>query len=1183
MKRSIYFALILFYIFLSTVSFGSHFAGADISYRHIGGNQYQITLNYYRDCCGISMPSSVQMQAVNTCTNTNSNFILQDVSGTNNEMSQVCNLSGVLTTCQPSGVCPANPAGSTPVYPGIRLYVYTGTVTLNGNCNNWQIRFSECCRNNALSNIPNPSSTGYGLVAQINNAIQPATGIALQNSSIRFLEPGFHTACANSHIVFFHGGYNPDGDSLVYELVHPLNETYNPIPFNNGWSAQQPIKGTQQSFDTQTGLWKITPSNLEYSVAAIKVSEYRNGVLVGSVMRDIQIAVLPCKLTLPDITSAQNINSGYAGGADTLYACPSDTVQFQSLVLSEIGAPLKVSSVIADSAFVVDLLQQGTHSSVTAQVTYVVAPTLSGCHSFWLKSKLDNCPITGSNWRKFTLCTAPHPNIQAVSTSFCGTPVILKAVGGSNPVWAPNTGINAVSNPNSYQTSVSPQATQTYYLHSTCGTDSVTVQPFPAFSLTAWGDTTICRNAFAPLSASSSDSAGWSLKWNPTQGLINPVTGGTDSTSEIVLAAPAISTHYIATATNINGCLAHDTVLITVQNSGAELKIVAEPEVLCQSGGTVQLTLLQVAKSCGANNTLCTGNSIPVQVGTGNYQTPAGSATGYPTVYGHYQKGARHQFLYKAAELKQYGVKGGTIKSIAFYLSQSNSSANDSLENFEIKMGCVSLSNLENGWVSNLQTVFTPKSLTLWPPANTGWKTHLLDIPYDWDGVSDIVVEVCSYTGNSGSLNSKMMATNTPFVSVCYTATNIQPCDYFTPYNTSSTRPNTLFNVCVQDLPPGTLIHWLPDTGTNAALPTAGDLIAISNPVSPTTYTATAYTPNGCTSNAIQFVNVNTTNAISINFKDTFLCQISPVVVQPIVLNNSLIDNTITYQCLYLTTGSMVFSGAGSFTLPQPQPGKYLLKTTSTPCEARDTFEIVNPVAAQLSVSFAAAPIKCHGNKTTLKANITGSIPGGYTLLWNTGHTTDSITNVSSGTYSLTISNASGCSYTYHTTITQPAAIAFIFDSIKHPLTATSADGIISVIALDGIAPYSYSWSNAAQVPAIGALGPGTYSLTVTDAHGCSATTSVTLTALTNAVNNVNLHDLISVVPNPFRDEIFIRNIPVSSITHVTITDPLGRVLFYSPIMEETMTITTSEWGTGIYFLNIRTDYDTYSQFVIKH
>ena len=105
-----------FVINLNTAK-ASHSEGADITYKCLGGNQYELTVSFYRDCHGVNAPTAATVNCSSPSTNQNFNLNLQPVPGTGQEISLVC--SGALTEC----------SGGT--YPGVQEWVYAGIVTLS--------------------------------------------------------------------------------------------------------------------------------------------------------------------------------------------------------------------------------------------------------------------------------------------------------------------------------------------------------------------------------------------------------------------------------------------------------------------------------------------------------------------------------------------------------------------------------------------------------------------------------------------------------------------------------------------------------------------------------------------------------------------------------------------------------------------------------------------------------------------------------------------------------------------------------------------------------------------------------------------------------------------------------------------------------------------------------------------
>ena len=145
----------------------------------------------------------------------------------------------------------------------------------------------------------------------------------------------------------------------------------------------------------------------------------------------------------------------------------------------------------------------------------------------------------------------------------------------------------------------------------------------------------------------------------------------------------------------------------------------------------------------------------------------------------------------------------------------------------------------------------------------------------------------------------------------------------------------------------------------------------------------------------------------------------------------------------------------------------------------------------------------CHGDNT---GSITINTSGGttpYTYHWGTVTNANSTqVGFAAGSYIITVSDANGCSATVPVSITEPAALV-------HATTTTLAacgasDGSAQVIESGGTPTYSYLWSGGhGTADSIINVPAGSYTLTVTDAHGCADTISVSVANTGGATVNV--------------------------------------------------------------------------------
>jgi hypothetical protein len=183
-----------------------------------------------------------------------------------------------------------------------------------------------------------------------------------------------------------------------------------------------------------------------------------------------------------------------------------------------------------------------------------------------------------------------------------------------------------------------------------------------------------------------------------------------------------------------------------------------------------------------------------VTVGTG---TITNTTTGYPAPYGNYWWGSRHQFIIQASELTGLGVAtGATLNSVAFDVATVNGQA---LANFEIKVGLTTAANLSGGWITGTAAGLSP--LATYQPV-VGWNTHLLSVPLNWDGVSNLVIETC-HQNASYTLNCSHRQSATTFTSSrWYRADAAGVCANPATTGTALQRPNMQLSFAGAALPP---------------------------------------------------------------------------------------------------------------------------------------------------------------------------------------------------------------------------------------------------------------------------------------------------------------------------------------------------------------------------------------------
>ncbi len=177
-------------------------------------------------------------------------------------------------------------------------------------------------------------------------------------------------------------------------------------------------------------------------------------------------------------------------------------------------------------------------------------------------------------------------------------------------------------------------------------------------------------------------------------------------------------------------------------------------------------------------------------------------------------------------------------------------------------------------------------------------------------------------------------------------------------------------------------------------------------------------------------------------------------------------------------------NGATTQAINATVSGNYSVTVTgANGCSATSAATAVMVNALPTATVTAGGPTTfCAGNSVTLTAS------AGASYLWSNGATTQAINATASGNYSVTVTGANGCSATSTTTAVTVHALPSVSITAGGPTTFCAGNSV----TLTASASASYLWSNGATTQSITATASGNYSVTVTNANGCSATSAAT-------------------------------------------------------------------------------------------
>jgi hypothetical protein len=147
----------------------------------------------------------------------------------------------------------------------------------------------------------------------------------------------------------------------------------------------------------------------------------------------------------------------------------------------------------------------------------------------------------------------------------------------------------------------------------------------------------------------------------------------------------------------------------------------------------------------------------------------------------------------------------------------------------------------------------------------------------------------------------------------------------------------------------------------------------------------------------------------------------------------------------------------------------------------------------QLAIIMSANTISCANQNTGIVSVNANGGTGSLSYEWNTMHTTPTVTGLPEGNYFVLVTDSKNCKVTGYVQIIQPNPIEIKDVLVRNPICFGASNGEIKTYISGGKAPYSISWSNGKTTADNIGISEGTYTITVTDANGCSFSKQYTL------------------------------------------------------------------------------------------
>ncbi|MBC7412324.1 MAG: PKD domain-containing protein [Bacteroidia bacterium] len=484
---------LLFFVFFNKITVfaqapANSIAGGEFEYSFVSANQknfdYKVTLHLYIKCLGGATPLTFNSPAFN---NVMHDLNIQNVycqlinvsTGGNIAMNLANTLAfNSVQTLPQKCVCENNS-----IYSGYRELIFTTTITIPFDT---EFKFEMGGNNRAYSTTA--TAQAFYISAVLNNSNSFTNfNTYLKNNSVRFYKPllVFKSAFGNSTFNF--GGYDIDGDSLHYELVSPQISFTNNLTFNSGNSFNDNL-----TIHPLTGTLTVSSNTVGTYITAIKVSEYKKGILVGNIIKDITIQIFQdSQNTNPNLSGINN-TANYTISIEVgtnlcfkIYASDAEGNQFVTL------KPINFDRNIPNGY--ITLNGDGTTKDTATICITTTSADVGKQFCFILNAEDDACLKEGNNWqtlngiteREYCINVIPGlPKLEiAVPPTICVKEKVVfdAALLNFNPM--PTTLIWNFGD----TTPVSAHGTHTY-AHSGTYTISISI---PAIN--GWKDTTIYK------------------------------------------------------------------------------------------------------------------------------------------------------------------------------------------------------------------------------------------------------------------------------------------------------------------------------------------------------------------------------------------------------------------------------------------------------------------------------------------------------------------------------------------------------------------------------------------------------------------------------------------------------------------------------------------------------------------
>jgi hypothetical protein len=472
-----------------------------------------------------------------------------------------------------------------------------------------------------------------------------------------------------------------------------------------------------------------------------------------------------------------------------------------------------------------------------------------------------------------------------------------------------------------------------------------TVTPGDSISISAT-DISFCLGDSTKLVAHKTGTVNnYTYNWSASPQAGSGLTGSVQADSLYI--TPTAAGTYVYTLTAVDAVAQCNSVASITVSVGAAPSLVtttATPPVLCQGNQTTLSAIVGAPGSAtvGTQSATIGGNDgNPYRSGNGNNNQ------------------VRSQMLFRASELISQGFSAGSITGIGFTVTTITGSS--TTNNFEIKMGHTTDNVLTTTFLTSpMTTVFTAAS---WTPV-VGVNTHTFSTPFVWDGVSNIVINVCQLNLTGGGTTTIAVYT-TGFNANLHKATSTTACTDLTGAIIANRPVVTFSGIVGSSNVSGITWTWNPGN-------LSGSSVQVTPPSGTTVYTATASTSQGCsTSNTVSVTTLSTPPTPIITSSVDSICQSGTATL---TYTNPMADAVVQWQQSTDSVNWVDIAGATGTTYVTPTLTSSIYYRVTATCISQSNSFAKRIVVSTPTLTSTTGASRCGGGPVTISANGTGTI-----------------------------------------------------------------------------------------------------------------------------------------------------------------------------------------------------------------